>query len=347
DKLPFSQEDLKIDGHAVEARVYAEDPENGFLPSTGKLWALKLPDFDGIRVDSGVVEDGEVSPFYDPMIAKVIAHAPTREEALSKLASALGRTIVAGPKSNVAFLKALCEAKEFRAGAFDTGFIDRNLDALLQREADVEPKLAALGALRLLRRQAEAVDEAAQQRASSNRTSPWRGFVPFQLCGPRRDTLKLVVDGELRKVRAVYDRTSLVKIVDDHGSALAIHGDDAGDPSARLNAEIFDTSASEPLTSIVVYACRQTIVSFFDPFSVDIEEADGDAVVKSPMHGKLIALLVDKDQQVERGQRVAIVEAMKMEHVLTAPRDGVVTEIGAQAGQQVAQGAKIVVVHGE
>ena len=109
----------------------AEDPEKEFLPSTGRLWALDFPDGrEGLRVDTGVRAGDEVTPFYDPMIAKVIARGATREEALDRLAGALGETIVAGPKTNLAFLKKLCEAEAFRAGRFDTGFIDRNLDAL-------------------------------------------------------------------------------------------------------------------------------------------------------------------------------------------------------------------------
>src|SRR5919112_1807666 len=128
--LPFKQEDLRMSGHAVEARLYAEDPEHGFLPSTGKLWALSFPEDEGVRIDTGVEAGDEVTPYYDPMIAKVIAHGATRDEALDRLAAALGGTVVAGPKTNVAFLKRLCEAPEFRAGQFATGFIERNLDAL-------------------------------------------------------------------------------------------------------------------------------------------------------------------------------------------------------------------------
>ena len=148
EKLPLEQSQVRFDGHAIEARVYAEDPESGFLPSTGRIVALELP--ADIRVDSGVEAGGEVTPYYDAMIAKLIAHAPTREAALDRLAAALDRTVIAGPRSNVAFLAALTRASEFRQGKVDTGFIDRNLAALgaVPRKADFAA--AALGVANLL-----------------------------------------------------------------------------------------------------------------------------------------------------------------------------------------------------
>jgi 3-methylcrotonyl-CoA carboxylase alpha subunit len=128
EKLPAAQDQIGFEGHAIEARVYAEDPEHDFLPSTGRIVALELP--KNIRVDSGVETGGEVPPFYDPMIAKIIAHAPTRDAALERLTKALDSTLIAGVRTNVAFLAALCRASQFRQSKVDTGFIDRNLTAL-------------------------------------------------------------------------------------------------------------------------------------------------------------------------------------------------------------------------
>src|SRR5476651_2226784 len=128
--LPLTQAQIPLIGHAVEARLYAEDPERGFLPSTGRLLALNFPQDEGLRIDTGVEEGSEVTPFYDPMIAKLIAHGNSRNEALDRLAGALDKTIVVGPRSNAGFLAALCRAEEFRQGNFDTGFIDRHLAAL-------------------------------------------------------------------------------------------------------------------------------------------------------------------------------------------------------------------------
>src|ERR1041385_3855962 len=128
--LPLKQDQVRLAGHAVEARLYAEDPAHGFLPSTGKLVALQFPQGEGLRIDAGVETGNEVTPFYDPRIAKLIAHGQTREQALDRLAAALEQTVALGPRTNLGFLAALARAGELRAGNFDTGFIDRNLDAL-------------------------------------------------------------------------------------------------------------------------------------------------------------------------------------------------------------------------
>ena len=148
EKLPLEQEQIRFDGHAIEARVYAEDPENGFLPSTGKIVGLELP--ADIRVESGVEQGGEVTPFYDPMIAKLIVHAQSRDAAIDRMTTALDRTLVAGVRSNVAFLGALCRAPSFRDGKVDTGFIDRNLAALGAVPHSPDRAAAAAGVARLL-----------------------------------------------------------------------------------------------------------------------------------------------------------------------------------------------------
>src|SRR3954463_9094740 len=138
EKLPLSQDQVSIQGHAIEARLYAEDPERNFLPSTGKLTALELPTGEGVRVDAGVEAGSVVSPYYDPMIAKVIAHGRDRAEAIDRLANALGETVVVGPHGNAAFLRALVTHKEFREGRFDTGFIDRHLTELTRVDPAIE-----------------------------------------------------------------------------------------------------------------------------------------------------------------------------------------------------------------
>ena len=171
ESLPLKQDGVPLQGHAVEARIYAEDPARGFLPSTGTLLALQFP--DGVRVDTGVEQGSAITPYYDPMIAKMIAHAPTREAALDKLASALEHTIAAGPYTNLALLAALCRADEFRAGKFDTGFIERNL-ARLAKARSGDRAAAAIGAatVKLARDLTARIDQSLD-RAPDAPASPW------------------------------------------------------------------------------------------------------------------------------------------------------------------------------
>ncbi|MBZ6076831.1 acetyl/propionyl/methylcrotonyl-CoA carboxylase subunit alpha [Microvirga puerhi] len=337
ESLPFSQDDLTTDGHAVEARLYAEDPEKEFLPSTGKLWALDFPEGEGIRIDTGVQAGDEVTPFYDPMIAKVIAHAETREGALTKLADALGETLVAGPKTNVAFLRKLCEAEEFRAGRFDTGFIDRNLDALEAVEQPHDDIAVIDGALTLMERQASELQVSEFGRSDEVR-SPWSFSDGFQMFGRREGSIPLLVDGKRVDAREIFSPENV-------GSSVVVIGDarkSTDDPEISIDREV-----EVPDGVYVFRNGRQTLVQFFDAFDVDLEHLNGGDSVRAPMHGKLVAVFVKPGDRVEKGQRLAIVEAMKMEHALVAPADGEVAEIAAEPGAQVAEGARLIVLKTE
>ena len=324
--LPANQSQVALNGHAFEARLYAEDPANGFLPSIGKLLALKLPVGEGIRVDTGVAEGDAVSPYYDPMIAKIIAHGATRAQALDRLGEALRQTIVAGPQCNVAFLAALCDAPEFRAEKFDTGFIARNLDMLGAVPQPIDMQAVALGALNVWRAgQAEARVRAVANGAPAQ--SPWSAGDGFSL-GPARVTdLAILVNGEPMAVKIAASSGENVVYIGD-----AVHH--MADVAGYLIAGCY-----------VVRDGRQTEVRRFDALARDAQtQESGDGAVKSPMHGKLIALLVAKGDHVIKGEKLAIVEAMKMEHALTAPFAGTIEEIAASVGAQVIQGAKIIVI---
>ena len=176
--LPLAQSEIRRNGHAVEARLYAENPENNFLPSSGRIHALEFPTAEGLRIDTGVEAGSEVTPYYDPMIAKIIAHGATRDEALDRLSDALAQTLVAGPKTNAAFLRALCDAPEFRAGTFDTGFIEANLARLGARPREPDAEAALLGR--------RAAARAARRRAAPS-FDPWRVADGFELTGRRSD----------------------------------------------------------------------------------------------------------------------------------------------------------------
>jgi 3-methylcrotonyl-CoA carboxylase alpha subunit len=336
EKLPFRQDDLAIEGHAVEARLYAEDPEKGFLPSTGKLWALRFPDEgDGLRIDTGVRQGDEVTPFYDPMIAKVIARGASRDEALDRLSAALGETLVAGPKTNLAFLKSLCDVPAFRAGDFDTGFIDANLEALGAVERAIDEEAARLGALMLLADEWESLDERGLNLSPMEGfNSPWSARDGFQLGPVRRHGISVLVDGHRQEMIVAWP-------VED-GPEMAF-----GNGVSRFTGQLAESDRMFPRTDVGVIAIRdgrQTRVDRYDPFAVDLEHLDEGGLVKAPMHGKLVAVFVSPGERVTKGQRLAILEAMKMEHALLAPSDGEVVEVAAEAGAQVAENARLIVI---
>ncbi len=312
--LPLTQEEVPLNGQAVEARLYAEDSERGFLPSTGKLLALRFPDADGVRIDTGVEQGDAVTPYYDPMIAKLIAHGVSRAEALDRLADALARTIVIGPRSNAGFLAALARAPEFRNGAFDTGFIDAHLAELGAVPQPLDKAAVALGAREwLLREQA--------RLAPPQPSSPWDTNDGFQLSGTRRLELPLIAEGENVVASAEYGPDGLRVVVDAHEPA-GVAADDAD-------------------AIYVLHRGRQTRVTLRDIALDRAGDSDTGGLIRAPMHGKVLAVTVEKGERVHRGQRLAMIEAMKMEHALMAPTDGMIAEIAVAAGAQVDEGATV------
>jgi 3-methylcrotonyl-CoA carboxylase alpha subunit len=318
ERLPLKQDQVRLAGHAVEARLYAEDPERGFLPSTGRLVALRFPEDSSVRIDSGVEAGDVVTPFYDPMIAKVIAHAQTRDAALDGLATALEKTVVAGPRSNAGFLAALARADGFRQGDFDTGFIDRNMDALGATPQGLDRAAAAAGARELI--------EGERARIATHGTSPWDVADAFQLSGARRLALPVIADGEAVVAEVDYG---------PQGAAVTVEG---ATPASDAVA------VAQPDAVYVLRRGRQTKVALRDLALDQAGDASGGGLVRAPMHGKVLAVLVETGARVSRGQPVAIIEAMKMEHTLTAPVDGTVSEVAVTKDAQVAEGAKVLVV---
>jgi 3-methylcrotonyl-CoA carboxylase alpha subunit len=319
--LPLGQDDVRIDGHAAEARLYAEDPERNFLPSTGKLTALEFPGGEGVRIDTGVEAGSVVSPYYDPMIAKVIAHGHDRNEALQRLATALGNTVVVGPHANAAFLKALVSHPEFRAGRFDTGFIDRNLGQLTRVDPAVENAAIAAAVETLLRPAAQESEGQSDSWCDPWR-DPWAANDGFALGPARQFDLDITVDGHPRKATVQWGE----------GARVTMDGVAAG------NGVRF-VPAGAGVVAIADGVQRSVALKSYD--SIDVDHLDGDGVIKAPMHGKVLAILVEQGASVQKGERVAVVEAMKMEHALMAPIEGTVAEIVAAVGAQIAEGATI------
>ncbi len=322
EKLPLQQGEVRIDGHAVEARVYAEDPEHGFLPSTGTIVALELP--HDIRVDAGVEAGDQVTPFYDPMIAKLIAQAPTRQAALDRLMKALDRTVIAGVRNNVAFLANLCRADEFRRANVDTGFIDGNLGRLGAAPQPRDNAAAALGVAHLL--DDATSDEAASDDDSAQGESPWDSRDGFQLGRVRSIAIPLVIDGENVDATVTYAKD---------GARVAVGG---AEPAT--DARVFAAGHE----AYVVRGGRQTRVQIRDFAAPSASASAGDGVIKAPMHGKVLELLASVGDRVDFGQRLAVIEAMKMEHTLRAPFAGTVTQVPVRSGAQVVESAPVMVL---
>ncbi len=315
--LPKSQSELSPQGHAVEARLYAEYPQKGFLPSIGRLERLRFPvDTPGLRIDTGVREGDTVTPFYDPMIAKIIAWDETREGAVAKLAHALAHTEIAGIHTNAAFLVRTLRHPDFVKGDVDTGFIPRHLEALVPPAAPPAPAILARAALFL-----------AEERARQSRSSdPWSAQDGFRLSGEAYETIEFSPGGVRHAVRVHHKQGGVLAaeiggetIVSSHGSAIRLA---SGDVAVMVEGETFT-------------------LPLFDPFAAADSAAAATDRVNAPMPGKIVQVLVKAGDVVKRGQPLAVLEAMKMEHTLSAGSDTKVESIEVVPGDQVGEGAVI------
>ncbi|HYA74617.1 MAG TPA: biotin carboxylase N-terminal domain-containing protein [Roseiarcus sp.] len=326
--LPLKQDEIRRSGWAIEARLNAEDPENGFLPSPGKILALRLEPAAGLRVDAGVEAGDAVTPFYDSMIAKLIAHAPTRAEALAKLRAALARAVVIGPKTNLAFLSALLSAREVEAGAFDTVFIDANASRLGAEPREADPRAILAGAEALI-----AAPASRQDRGPAH--DPWNVADSFELTGPRRVGCEVRVEGHVERLVAIDDNGRRTLAFAD-GRALG--ADEAAPQTVLATGE----------AAFVLRGGRQIRVVRVDPLAgglVGAGESSGE--IAAPMHGRVIALYVEEGERVEEGARLAVVEAMKMEHALVAPRAGRVANLTARVGDTAEQGQRLMTIEAQ
>ncbi|MBL8908281.1 MAG: acetyl/propionyl/methylcrotonyl-CoA carboxylase subunit alpha [Rhizobiales bacterium] len=307
--LPFRQDDLKLHGHAIEARLYAEDPDAGFLPQAGTLLALGWPG-DGIRIDTGVRQGDSVTPYYDPMIAKLIAHGETREEAIRQMAGALSETRVLGLKSNKALLAAILAHPAFRNGDVSTGFIDHHI-----------ARLVHAGASEAVQGRALAAWLAAQYR-DRPRDTVWTALGGWSLGGtPRKDFFEVLLDGLQTRL-----------VVESGHFTFGKHR--------------FAVDASEPLAmacdgatgaSYIEVDGVQVKIEPADPLARDVGAASGSAVTRAPMAGKIVRVLVAQGGTVRAGAPLLILEAMKMEHPLKAGISGTIKTLSAVAGAQVAE----------
>ena len=325
EELGLTQDDIKADGWAVEARVYAEDPARGFLPSIGQLVRYHEPAGEGVRVDSGVDEGGEISMYYDPMIAKLVAHAPTREAAIDRLHLALDHYEIDGIVSNRQFLSAVLENESFRSGDLTTGFIDAEFEGDFVAGPPSDSAAARLVAL--------GTAIVALQMEERHVGDPDTGYVVISQDGNRRmvelghvanHSAKLTVDGKgytvlglLQAPVYLFDGTIneepvAVQVRQSGHKVVLTHG------SARLALTVLP-ARFEPM---------------LDHMPVAAEGAGADEII-APMPGQITRILVEVGDEVVEGQDVAIIEAMKMENVLSAEARGTVREIAVKIGDNL------------
>ncbi len=333
--LDLAQSDVRIEGHAIEVRLYAEDPAADFLPSTGPIDLWRAPAGEGIRVDAGIASGGEVSPFYDPMVAKIIAYGRTRDEARRRLIAALGATALFGPTTNRDFLIDVLGQPAFAQGRATTAFIAETYGA----EGFAPPAITFDDAALAI-----AVQQARLLRQARARSV----FVPDELVG-WSSTADLRASARYQ----IGDATEEV-IVRQDGDALEI---EAGDRVARVTLERLEDEVAW-----VESAGRRSALSYVEgalgliraatdrvSFAVrhlsatiqDIEDAAGGGRVTAPMHGKLLSISVKTGDSVKKGDALAVLEAMKMQHEIVAEVDGTVTEVLATPDEQLSAGAMI------
>lgn len=325
EKLDLTQDDIKPNGWAIEARVYAEDPARGFLPSIGQLTRYREPVGEGVRVDSGVAEGGEISMYYDPMIAKLVTHAPTRDEAIDRLHLALDHYEIDGITSNRQFLSAVLENSAFKAGNLTTGFIAAEFDGDFVADAPAGTAandLVALGAA-----------IAALQIEERSPGSPDRIFIIIDQTGRRYDVeveavtnreAMVVVDGRhhalfgrLRRPIGLFDGT-----INEEPVAVQVRG---------TGHDIALTRGSHRLAAKILPARFGPMLSLMPPAT---DGAGADEIV-APMPGQITRILVEVGDEVQAGQDVAIIEAMKMENILTSEARGTVISIEVGIGDNL------------
>ena len=348
--LPLSQQQLRIHGHSIEARVYAENPGKGFLPSTGTLKHLRAPqavEFEvagpaPVRVDSGVHEGDAISPYYDPMIAKLITWGDTREIALARMATALAAFEVVGVSTNIEFLGRIVKGEAFSSGDLDTGLIERNRETLLPEPEPARDEILALAAFAEL---ADGETRAkARAAASGDPHSPWHWVDGWRMNeAPHRSLV--FTEGEMHTAVTVLTMPSGLRLRTPSGE-FAFSGESGPDGSllVRLDERTLRGRAIKVGNEWNIFAAgEQHRVSLRDELHELESDAHGGSLA-APMPGKVIAVLVQKGARVEKGAPLVILEAMKMEHTITAPRAGTVAEIRFAAGEQVDEGVDLLIL---
>ncbi|MDM0020477.1 acetyl/propionyl/methylcrotonyl-CoA carboxylase subunit alpha [Variovorax saccharolyticus] len=335
--LPLKQEQLQIHGHAIEARICAENPDNNFLPATGTLRVYRKPQATAfqrsrVRIDDGVREGGVISPFYDSMIAKLIVHGATREEALARLDLALAQTHIVGVATNVQFLRGILRTDSFANAKLDTALIERERAVLFDQEPLGLPLAAAASIARTLLAEA----------ASAN-GDPFSRRDGWQSHGVATRPFEFEFRGELKSatLRYLHDGALWLQVGDVAGP-LVIGSFPSGELELQFNGQrhTLDVYQDED-TAYVFGAAGATRILAIDRLAHAGETHAEGGRLTAPMPGKVVSFAVKAGDKVSRGQPLAVMEAMKMEHTIAAPADGTVEELLYVPGDQVAEGAEL------
>jgi 3-methylcrotonyl-CoA carboxylase alpha subunit len=354
--LPKAQHELAIHGHSIEARIYAENPEKGFLPSIGTLRHMDTPnavsfelgagangDPAPVRIDSGVREGDAISPFYDPMIAKLIVWGSDRTQALARMSQALAEFRIVGLATNIAFLKRLVEGGAFSQAQLDTGLIERNSDTLFP-----QPKAAPVGALAFAAVALIQAEKDASVAVSANPADPFGNALGWRLNGAYRRVLSFADDytagaeQQDYQVGVTYHAGGWQLDVRGIEADMSLLARDGAELSIKLGAtSMHGAVRCDGDTFHVFTGGRHFVLAYNDPMAHAGEAEAAGGRLTAPMPGKVVAVLASAGQKVKKGDPLVIMEAMKMEHTIAAPSDGLVEEILYQVGDQVSDGAPL------
>jgi 3-methylcrotonyl-CoA carboxylase alpha subunit len=335
DPLPRRQDHVAVEGHAIEARIYAEDADKGFLPATGTIKAWHEPAGEGIRVDTGFRVGDAVTPYYDALLAKLVAFGADRPQALARLVEALGTFEIAGVTTNLAFLKALLVHPKVVAGEIDTGFIERELSALTTpKPAIASLDLAAACVAVLIREE--------QEQSAEKDRSPWDRTDGWTIGGRRSRRLSFRHGAERSDATLWYGRDGLTMEWDGAKARLQF--------VARAGA-LFDLCLGDaPERASAAWSGRdldlvtprgRLVLHWIDPFVADAAEAAAASRVVAPMPGTVTRILAEPGVELQRGAPLLVLEAMKMEHTLRAPADGRLTALKCAVGDFVQEGMEL------
>jgi 3-methylcrotonyl-CoA carboxylase alpha subunit len=332
--LPLKQDEIRLNGHAIEARVYAENPTKNFMPSVGKISTWRLPqEAGGLRIDAGYREGDTVSPYYDAMLAKMIAWAPSREVAIERLNRGLEETDVRGIVTNIPFLSALITHPKVRANAIDTGFIERELTGLTRAGA-------APGELELCAAVAAIVNEerhAAQVEASS----PWQTFGWMPVGRRQRSFAFRVGHGPEQEITLNYGSGPSTLVIGERELAFTIAPRDGG---FDLTLDGIKSQVAAVIDGHELYLRTRNgrfELHWVDPFGGESEEHVGEDKIAAPLPGTVVAVLAQEGDKLEKGAAILTLEVMKMEQTLRAPFAGVLKAIKCKVGDIVQEGVEL------